>query len=1127
MTRLKVAVRVRPISKRELDIGSTSVISVENEDTLEITNLKVPEQNTGDSRQRIRRFAFDCCFRDSCTQDQVFESIEKVISKSVKQRCHSCVLAYGQSSTGKTHTMMGVPEDPGITPKLCRRLFDYLEEAAIVGDEVFNTDVTVSYLEIYNEKVRDLLQDEQTDEDKIRRKKSPLKVREHPKKGPYVQGLSEHPVSNPSDLLDWLEKGDKKRKVAATLSNPRSSRSHSVFSVNCAGVKLNLIDLAGSERAANRCFDLSRFKEGANINKSLVALGNVISALAEQSTKQKGIRRKFVPYRDSVLTWLLKDILGGNSNTVMVATISPSSACYSETVNTLRFGQRAKNIVARPVVNEDPKERTIRELRAEIYRLREVLDSLQISPHTQMNDKINDLTAENQDKSNTTSSNQSQSRLQPVPVQSKNPTLEKQNSRDSITNTEQLLPLINVTSSVNSKRLTQLKRTFSVDQPLSKMDNNFGSNDSLPSTSTKSIPSTTPSTESLSSRRSSIQSSLRRKSLNKSIPSLPRATVKRGSLEATAKKIEKAISTDHLPQKTVESRVDSIRRRPSAKPRSQIVAAVTSRLYSKLKNKEVSTDTDDINTYNLEEIAPKELQICENARNRLKEITKRALRAHRSRNEETQTDLNPVRRVKETSTDVSDLKLELLEVREAETSCDPVQTKDASVSCACLDSCSEGKSLLLTRSCGTQCEENKPMSFTKYLRDIQEDLPPNPIYTNAVNIKISNNYHNGEKVSGKNFAVQVGAQEEFSGCLATPDLLSNHNSLEHNQATKETQKLFHESSEKIDDVFGVAEAFSSPSTFSTANCSVVPNFSTSNPSVKLTKTYAPEILLNKSFEDEYCLPLPIFEPKKAMPNVLHADESRFEEAVLVKEPLILKSIVKHQGAGEQEEPSALMDSLDYHRANKKVKFVEERKDDQQRMFKAMSSFLEEATKMMSKLEKSTSTSLIGDYDLEVTLNDKRATRRHKKKSRHPSCPAHRPNVEEKFIQTASPRKTTSSTQCDGRFGLPPNRYEVVLEDSCKRLEEKIRWIPEARPRPPQSDFCEDTSCGFAEDRRSSDLEEFMGESPVAFSDYGSLPRKRYTTWSRCSPSAYLRQLTHMRRQIVRSSREDLDSEGFQ
>jgi kinesin family protein 16B len=265
MTHLKVGVRVRPMSRRELEADSRPILDVEDDGrTVAVTNIKV--QTAGDSRERIRRFTFDFCFHQNSTQDDVFRAVESVVSGAVKRRRHSCVLAYGQSSSGKTHTMMGFPHDPGVTPRLCHKIFDYLDETA-VGTAA---KLEVSYLEIYNEKVRDLLQDDD---------KGVLKIRQHPKKGPYVQGLSWHSAPDSVSLLRLLSRGNSHRRVAATPSNPRSSRSHSVFVVQFDDTKLTLVDLAGSERAGNRPCTTSRFREGANINKSLVALGNVISAL--------------------------------------------------------------------------------------------------------------------------------------------------------------------------------------------------------------------------------------------------------------------------------------------------------------------------------------------------------------------------------------------------------------------------------------------------------------------------------------------------------------------------------------------------------------------------------------------------------------------------------------------------------------------------------------------------------------------------------------------------------------------------------------------------------------------------------------------------------------------------------
>ncbi|KOC64676.1 Kinesin-like protein KIF16B [Habropoda laboriosa] len=282
--------------------------------------------------------------------------------------------------------MMGTKEDPGLTPRLCEGLFERIEEER---RNEKNYRVSVSYLEIYNERVRDLLKPSSST--------SGLRVREHPRLGPYVQGLTQHVVRTLGSLMSYVEEGTRARKTASTLQNSNSSRSHALLTIAVAaespvvgnGVnssssskrndilprgasKLRLVDLAGSESAAT-CSGVHRLKEGANINKSLVALGNVISALAERGSTGSGPGRRFIPYRDSSLTWLLKDALGGNATTIMLATISPASGSYNETAHTLRFAQRAQSVVNRPVVNEDPVTRIIRELRAEVARLRLLL----------------------------------------------------------------------------------------------------------------------------------------------------------------------------------------------------------------------------------------------------------------------------------------------------------------------------------------------------------------------------------------------------------------------------------------------------------------------------------------------------------------------------------------------------------------------------------------------------------------------------------------------------------------------------------------------------------------------------------------------------------------------------------
>uniref|UniRef100_A0A673INF9 Kinesin-like protein KIF16B n=2 Tax=Sinocyclocheilus rhinocerous TaxID=307959 RepID=A0A673INF9_9TELE len=244
----------------------------------------------------------------------------------------------------------------------------------------FRTEV--SYLEIYNERVRDLLRRKMA-------KTYNLRVREHPKEGPYVEDLSKHLVQNYSDVEELMEAGNINRTTASTGMNDASSRSHAIFTINFTQAKfdavmpsetvskIHLVDLAGSERADATGATGVRLKEGGNINKSLVTLGNVISALADLSQEggNSHLKKKqvFVPYRDSVLTWLLKDSLGGNSKTIMIATISPADVNYGETLSTLRYANRAKNIINKPTINEDSNVRLIRELRAEIARLKALL----------------------------------------------------------------------------------------------------------------------------------------------------------------------------------------------------------------------------------------------------------------------------------------------------------------------------------------------------------------------------------------------------------------------------------------------------------------------------------------------------------------------------------------------------------------------------------------------------------------------------------------------------------------------------------------------------------------------------------------------------------------------------------
>ncbi|XP_062267616.1 kinesin-like protein KIF13B isoform X1 [Platichthys flesus] len=377
---VKVAVRVRPMNRREKDLKTKCVVEMEGNQT--VLHPALTNMNKGDPRNQPKAFAYDYCFwsmdesqKDKFEgQDVVFQCLGESLLDNAFLGYNACIFAYGQTGSGKSYTMMGSAEQPGLIPRLCSSLFSRTVQEAREGESF---TVEVSYMEIYNEKVRDLLDPKGS--------RQALRVREHKVLGPYVDGLSRLAVACYKDVESLMSEGNKSRTVAATNMNEESSRSHGVFNIILTHTlmdmhsgttgekvsKLSLVDLAGSERAAKTGAAGERLKEGSNINKSLSTLGLVISALADQGAGKN--RSKFVPYRDSVLTWLLKDSLGGNSRTAMVATISPSADNYDETLSTLRYADRAKSIINHAVVNEDPNARIIRELREEVEKLREQL----------------------------------------------------------------------------------------------------------------------------------------------------------------------------------------------------------------------------------------------------------------------------------------------------------------------------------------------------------------------------------------------------------------------------------------------------------------------------------------------------------------------------------------------------------------------------------------------------------------------------------------------------------------------------------------------------------------------------------------------------------------------------------
>ncbi|XP_072111812.1 kinesin-like protein KIF1A isoform X1 [Mobula birostris] len=378
---VKVAVRVRPFNSREISRESKCIIQMSG-NTTTIVNPKQP-------KEAPKSFNFDYSYWSHTTpadinyasQQQVYRDIGEEMLQHAFEGYNVCIFAYGQTGAGKSYTMMGKQEkeQQGIIPQLCEDLFARINDSANAN---LSYSVEVSYMEIYCERVRDLLNP---------KTKGNLRVREHPILGPYVEDLSKLAVTSYNDISDLMDSGNKARTVAATNMNETSSRSHAVFniiftqktldsSVDSTSEKvskISLVDLAGSERADSTGAKGTRLKEGANINKSLTTLGKVISALAEvDSGSNKNKKKKktdFIPYRDSVLTWLLRENLGGNSRTAMVAALSPADINYDETLSTLRYADRAKQIRCNAVINEDPNNKLIRELKDEVSRLRDLL----------------------------------------------------------------------------------------------------------------------------------------------------------------------------------------------------------------------------------------------------------------------------------------------------------------------------------------------------------------------------------------------------------------------------------------------------------------------------------------------------------------------------------------------------------------------------------------------------------------------------------------------------------------------------------------------------------------------------------------------------------------------------------
>ncbi|KAJ4890577.1 P-loop containing nucleoside triphosphate hydrolases superfamily protein [Raphanus sativus] len=374
---VQVIIRTRPLSSSEISTqGSNKCVRQDNGQA--ITWIGNPEA----------RFTFDLVADENVTQEKMFKVAGVPMVENVVAGYNSCMFAYGQTGSGKTHTMLGDIEggtrrhsvNCGMTPRVFEFLFSRIQkEKEVRKEEKLQFTCRCSFLEIYNEQILDLLDPSSTN----------LQLREDHKKGIHVENLKEIEVSSARDVIQQLMEGAANRKVAATNMNRASSRSHSVFTCIIESkwvsqgvthhrfARLNLVDLAGSERQKSSGAEGERLKEATNINKSLSTLGLVIMNLVSVSNGKS----VHVPYRDSKLTFLLQDSLGGNSKTIIIANISPSSSCSLETLSTLKFAQRAKLIKNNAIVNEDASgdviamRLQIQQLKKEVSRLRGIVNA--------------------------------------------------------------------------------------------------------------------------------------------------------------------------------------------------------------------------------------------------------------------------------------------------------------------------------------------------------------------------------------------------------------------------------------------------------------------------------------------------------------------------------------------------------------------------------------------------------------------------------------------------------------------------------------------------------------------------------------------------------------------------------
>ena len=383
---VQVGVRVRPFNTREKNLQSKCIISMPGENQTHIINDK--------EKEKIFTFDYSFWSHDDfevledgylspisdkyADQKKVFSKVGQQILDNAWQGYHCCLFAYGQTGSGKSYSMVGYGANKGIVPISCEEIFKKIEQNKS-EDKIF--EVQVSMLEIYNEKVQDLLIPPK------QRLQGGLRIRESKLLGIFVEGLTKYPVTSYEQIAQKMEEGYQNRTIGSTLMNATSSRAHTIVTIEFRQItiidkkrseklsRINLVDLAGSERTGITGVTGERLKEGCNINKSLLILGNVINCLAD---KALGIRKNMLPpYRDSSLTRILQNALGGNSKTIMICALSPSNINYEESLSTLRYADRAKKIQNKAVINESEHDKMVRLLKEENNNLKKLLEDLQ------------------------------------------------------------------------------------------------------------------------------------------------------------------------------------------------------------------------------------------------------------------------------------------------------------------------------------------------------------------------------------------------------------------------------------------------------------------------------------------------------------------------------------------------------------------------------------------------------------------------------------------------------------------------------------------------------------------------------------------------------------------------------